>query len=235
MALQPVLWGNNLCPYVQRARIVLAMAGKEYAFKLIDLHKKPKEFNEVSPYGKIPVMQVEEGTIWESAAINQYVDEKWANSKIMGTDPYKRAMHRVWTHWCNTRASTAIYNALFNQDRSKDEQLLKNVDETLKFLETRLPAMQGKGPFMMGSEYQFSDIMVTPFLQRLPVLAHYRGYVPPCSNKLPLIARLTDACEQELKAHPVHHGHMLTTEQLIKGYEPYANGKIPVDGNAWGY
>jgi hypothetical protein len=49
-------------------------------------------------------------------------------------------MNRVWTHWCNTRAAPAIYNALFNQDKTKDAELLQKVDSTFSFLEERMPA-----------------------------------------------------------------------------------------------
>lgn len=39
---------------------------------------------DISPYGKVPVLVVEEGHIHESAAINQYIDEKWGKSGLMG-------------------------------------------------------------------------------------------------------------------------------------------------------
>ena len=39
---------------------------------------------DISPYGKVPVLVVDEGHIHESAAINQYIDEKWGKSMLMG-------------------------------------------------------------------------------------------------------------------------------------------------------
>ena len=72
----------------------------------------------MSPYGKVPILQVEEGTIWESAAINQYVDEKWAGGRLMGSDPYKRALHRVWTHWCVRVCTVRAHREAFGHRRS---------------------------------------------------------------------------------------------------------------------
>ena len=47
---------------------------------------------------------------------------------------------------------------------------------------------------MLGSEYQFADVMIHPFLMRLPLLAHFRGYQVPSASKFPLVSRLNDAC-----------------------------------------
>lgn len=47
-------------------------------------------------------------------------------------------MHRVWTHWCNTRAAPAIYNAMFNRDAALDAEMLKRVDEQFGFLNQHL-------------------------------------------------------------------------------------------------
>lgn len=180
----PVLYGTIYCPFVQRARIVLAMVGKDYVFKAVDLMNKPKQYvrlnhifyvlvsvkkswafffylvsfyprstcaqiafhlrlTDISPYGKVPVMVDDGKVIYESAAINQYIDEKWGHGKLMGDDPFHRAMHRVSTHWSNTKFAPAVYHSLFNVNKTPDAENLKRVDEQLAFLESRMnPGME---------------------------------------------------------------------------------------------
>jgi hypothetical protein len=45
-------------------------------------------FLKLSPYHKVPVLVDDGKVIYESAAINQYIDEKWGDSKLMGYGHY---------------------------------------------------------------------------------------------------------------------------------------------------
>ena len=53
------------------------MIEKEIPFELteVDLRNKPDWFLAVSPYGKVPVIVDDGQTIYESAIINEYLDE----------------------------------------------------------------------------------------------------------------------------------------------------------------
>ena len=63
----------KLCPYVQRAAIVLAEKGVPFERVDIDLADKPDWFLKLSPLGKVPVLVVEqdgrEEVLFESAVI----------------------------------------------------------------------------------------------------------------------------------------------------------------------
>ena len=49
------LISHDLCPYVQRARIVLEEKAVPHELEFIDLAGKPDWFLAVSPLGKVPV------------------------------------------------------------------------------------------------------------------------------------------------------------------------------------
>ncbi|MEZ5573786.1 MAG: glutathione S-transferase N-terminal domain-containing protein [Halioglobus sp.] len=66
---------HRLCPYVQRAIIVLEEKGTYYSRKNVDLANKPEWFLKVSPLGKTPVLLVGGDAIFESAVICEYLDE----------------------------------------------------------------------------------------------------------------------------------------------------------------
>ena len=50
---------------------------------------------EISPRGKVPVLVADGLALFESAAINEFIDETHA-PRLMPQDPFERAQHRAW-------------------------------------------------------------------------------------------------------------------------------------------
>jgi glutathione S-transferase len=95
------LISHPLCPYVQRAVIVLSE--KQIAFERvdIDLADKPSWFLALSPTGKTPLLMVgETHVLFESAAIVEYLDESYGPA-LMPTDPIERARSRAWIEFAS--------------------------------------------------------------------------------------------------------------------------------------
>ncbi len=57
----------------------------------IDLANKPDWFLAVTPYGKVPALKVDDVTLYESAVINEYLDEAYPERCLLFGDPLKRA------------------------------------------------------------------------------------------------------------------------------------------------
>ena len=85
------LFSYEACPYAQRTRMVLIEKGIEFELTEIDLYERPAWFREVSPYGKVPVLRHDGRVVYESAIINQYLDEVFPEPPLMPADPYGRA------------------------------------------------------------------------------------------------------------------------------------------------
>lgn len=66
------LISHHLCPYVQRAVIVLSEKNIEHERTYIDLADKPNWFLKLSPLGKVPLLQTEEANLFESQGIAEY-------------------------------------------------------------------------------------------------------------------------------------------------------------------
>ena len=73
LPLTPV--SHPLCPYVQRAEIVLREKDVAFARRDVDLARKPDWFLRISPLGKTPVLLVGEHAIFESAVICEYLGD----------------------------------------------------------------------------------------------------------------------------------------------------------------
>ena len=95
------LISHALCPYVQRAAIVLAEKGLSFERIDIDLANKPEWFLKVSPLGKTPVLLVGDEAIFESAVICEYLDET-SLPTLHPSDPLQRAKHRAWMEFGST-------------------------------------------------------------------------------------------------------------------------------------
>ena len=91
----PELISFELCPYVQRAIIVLTEKGVAHKRTYIDLADKPDWFREISPLSKVPAMRVGKVVLFESAVICEYIDEVTPGS-LHPVDPVRRAKHRSW-------------------------------------------------------------------------------------------------------------------------------------------
>src|SRR5688500_11991503 len=65
----------DLCPYVQRAAIALSEKGVPFARREVDLTNKPDWFKAISPLGKVPLLQVGDEVLFESAVIVEYLED----------------------------------------------------------------------------------------------------------------------------------------------------------------
>lgn len=112
MATPLVLVSHVLCPYVQRAAIVMHEKGIAFERRDIDLSNKPDWFVALSPTGKTPLLLVGDTPIFESSVICEYLDDI-ALPRLHPADPLERARHRAWMAFASTvlDAIGALYNA----------------------------------------------------------------------------------------------------------------------------
>jgi len=171
----------ELCPYVQRSVMTLREKKVAYDIDYIDLSDRPDWFVELSPLGKVPVLEVtrDDGSkvvLFESVVINEYLDEVTGGS-MLPADPLDRAHSRAWIEFGN-----AVLSDAFSITSAKDEAALAKVLEKLGTKLDRLEREIGTGPFFLGAEVSLVDAAFTPALQRLswaneihPAMAIFEG------------------------------------------------------------
>lgn len=84
-----------ICPFVQRSRILLNTKAIPYEIDYIDLGNKPDWFLKRVPTGKVPALFMGSETLFESAVINEFLDEVTPGS-ILPDTPLERAKDRAW-------------------------------------------------------------------------------------------------------------------------------------------
>ena len=158
-----VLVSHALCPYVQRAAIVLAEKGVPFERRDIDLAAKPDWFLKVSPLGKTPVLLVGEAAVFESAVICEYLDETLP-PRLHPADALQRAQHRSWMEFGSglLNAIGALYNA------PDEAGLLARADDIRQRL-AQLEATLGDGDFFAGPRFSLVDAVFGPVFRYLDV------------------------------------------------------------------
>lgn len=163
MSAPLVLVSHTLCPYVQRAAIVLAEKGTPFERRDIDLAHKPAWFLKVSPLGKTPVLLVGDEAIFESAVICEYLDET-ALPRLHPANALLRAQHRSWMEFGSALLSLigAFYNAA-------DEQALGARAADIRARFGQMEAALGDGPFFAGEHFCIVDAVFGPVFRYFDV------------------------------------------------------------------
>ncbi|QKG72702.1 glutathione S-transferase family protein [Erythrobacter mangrovi] len=144
------LISHKLCPYVQRAAIVMLEAGVPFERVDIDLGNKPDWFLAISPLGKTPVLEVDGTALFESQVIAEYLYETAAPALHL-TDPLARARQRSWIEFGSTllNAIAGLYNA---PDAAAFEAKRAEIRTKFERIEPEIA-----GPFFEGEQFRLID------------------------------------------------------------------------------
>lgn len=156
MSAPLVLVSHALCPYVQRAAIVLAEKGVAFERRDIDLADKPEWFLRVSPLGKTPVLLVDGAPIFESAVICEYLDETLA-PRLHPADALQRARHRGWMEF-----GSQVLNDVAGFYNAPDEAALRHKAAGLRARFDQLERTLGDGPWFDGPDFGLVDAVFGP-------------------------------------------------------------------------
>ena len=158
-----VLVSHALCPYVQRAAIVLAEKGVAFERRDIDLAHKPDWFLQVSPLGKTPLLLVGDEAIFESAVICEYLDDT-TTPRLHPADALPRARHRAWMEFGSSLLNVigAFYNAA---DEAALSARAAEIRGRLRQLENTL----GDGPYFAGDAFSMVDAVFGPVFRYFEV------------------------------------------------------------------
>lgn len=156
MSAPLVLVSHALCPYVQRAAIVLAEKGVPFERRDIDLSNKPGWFLEVSPLGKTPVLLVDGEAIFESAVICEYLEDTTL-PRLHPANALQRAQHRSWMEF-----GSALLNLIAAFYNAPDEPSLLARAAEIRSRLRQVEAALGEGPYFAGAAFSLVDAVFGP-------------------------------------------------------------------------
>lgn len=156
MSTQLTLVSHALCPYVQRASILLAEKGVPFKRRDIDLADKPAWFRRVSPLGKTPVLLVGDQALFESSVICEYLEDT-EQPRLHPAHPLERALHRAWMEF-----ASATLNAIWSFYTAPDEDTLRQRASGIAGMFRTLEAALGDGPYFAGAGFSVVDAAFAP-------------------------------------------------------------------------
>ena len=210
------LISSATCPFAQRTRMVLLTKGVDFKFTEISLDAKPDWFLKISPYAKVPVLRHDDGVIYESAVINEYLDEVLPAPQLLPADPQQRALARIWIAFANDRMVPHVYKMMLRQDTEGQEGHRERLTEAVLLMEHDGLRKLSDGPFWLGAEPSLIDFTFFPHVQRFVVLEHYRGF------KLPDECVRLRAWIKTMHTLPAVQATKPADETLIRNWSKYA-------------
>jgi len=158
------LISHKLCPYVQRARIVLEEKSIHHEIEFVDLSNKPEWFLKISPLGRVPVLLVDGEPLFESSVIAEFLDEITPGS-LHPSDALAKAKNRAWIEFASSTLGVigTFYSA---PDRSSFNASV----ETLKQRFLSLEANLGDGTYFNGHEFSLVDAAFGPLFRYFDVI-----------------------------------------------------------------
>jgi glutathione S-transferase len=158
----------DICPYVERSRIVLLEKGLPHELELIQLSSKPAWFLEVSPMGRVPVLLVDGRAVFESMVINELLNELQPDPPLFPRDPIARAEGRSWIVFANDVVMPVGGAAMLALAAGAQGEALATrlgaLREAFGKLERQLA--RGDGPYFLGRDFSLVDASYAPFFRR---------------------------------------------------------------------
>lgn len=106
----------------------------------------------------MPVLEDGAGVVYESAIINEYLEEKYPEMPLMPRDPLLRAKVRIWVDYFNTRLHPAASDLAHDRDVDKAQAKMAQCLATLN------QEMAGR-KYLVG-DYSLADVTFIPFYTR---------------------------------------------------------------------
>ncbi len=166
-SVKPILTSFKICPFVQRSVITMLRKKVDYDIQYIDLAHKPDWFLKISPFGKVPVMQVGDDVIFESAVINEYLDETNLPA-LHPSDPILRAQNRAWIEFGSDLIMTQ-FSMLVSDTEQTFETKRSELSDKFRRLEDQIKST----PFFNGADFSLVDTAYAPIFMRLNIIDRF--------------------------------------------------------------
>ncbi len=152
--------GSLTSPYVRKVRIVAIEKKLECEFVLEDVWAATTAIANQNPLGKIPVLVLDDGCVFDSRVIVQYLDSRAPTQKLIPEANRVRATVRtleaLGDGTCDAAIAMMLEKRFHPEGGSQvwiDRHAVK-VDRALSFMSQTL----GKNQFMVGESLTLADI-----------------------------------------------------------------------------
>lgn len=182
---QPILWGLSASPYVRK--VMVALNEMNIAYEQIETlptillkatgQTVPAEFEQISPLGKIPVLQIGDFSISDSAVICAYLEKKFLGDPLLYPNNAEDHVKALWfEHYSDNVLTEICYRKIFFEcvvkpkilNLQPDKTIVENAKQNelpplLNFLDKSLKDKT----YIVGEQLSIGDIAITTQLLAL--------------------------------------------------------------------
>jgi glutathione S-transferase len=176
-----------MSPRARKPRIVLAEKGLKYEKVNIDITKgeqKKPEYLAINPYGKVPALQDNGTTVYESSIVMEYLNDKYPNPPLMPADAGQRARARVLMHLGDNAydgaLGTIVGEVFFKPKGQADQNVIAKAKQDLTTCFERLERELGNNDYLVGA-FTLADIC---FATWAPLFGPLQVEVPSQCSKV---------------------------------------------------
>lgn len=149
--------------YSHRVRIVLAEKGVSVDVVDVDPSDIPMELSEINPYNSLPTLLDRELALYNTAAMMEYLDERFPHPPLLPVYPVARAesrqfIYRIERDWC------PLVKVILE---AKNRDLVAKAQKDLKDSLAAIAPIFSEKPFFMSDEFTLVDCCLGPILWRL--------------------------------------------------------------------
>jgi len=168
----PILFGAAYSVYVRAVRLTLAEKGVPYRLVEVDVFAEggpPRDYFGRRPFGRIPAFEHDGFRLYESGAINRYVDEAFPGPALQPSEPKERArVNQIISILDSYAYRTFVWDIFVErvrapaQGRASDEA---HIAAAMPRAETCLKALQelvADGPWLAGGQLTLADLHAAP-------------------------------------------------------------------------
>lgn len=166
-----------ICPFVQRAALLMERAGIPYEVEFIDLAAKPDWFLKLSPLGKVPIMVVDDTVLFESNVLLEFVNDL-AGTDLHPKEPLKKANHKALMEFAGVMGMAQFLMTMAPDEKSFQKRKT-DLLQKMSYVESQL----SNAPYFEGNTLHLIDFAFQPMLERLGIVKKY--YMPEILDNFP--------------------------------------------------
>jgi glutathione S-transferase len=171
---EPTIYGPAYSTYARTARLVLEEKGAPYKLVEVDILKgegrSPAHLAR-SPFGKVPAVEHDGFILYETGAIERYLDDALPGAKLTPADPKQRArMNQIMGIVDSYIYQPAIGGIAINRlvkpmlgDKPDETAIAKAVPEAEKAFK-EIEALMGGNEFLAGPQISLADLHLAPVM-----------------------------------------------------------------------
>jgi len=165
-----MLYSGTVDCYSHRTRIVLFEKDVECQIVFVQPENKPAELADLNPYNQVPTIVDRDLVLYQSAIINEYLDERLPHPPLMPVDPVSRARARLMLF----RFENDWYR-LLPDIIGGDKKVSTKARNVIRDGLTVISSVFKEQSFILGEEFSLVDCALAPILWRLD---HFKISLP---------------------------------------------------------